>query len=424
MINDNTMNCVNISEIPLDEYYLNENGTMYYSCNNTIYQDVNNCKLCLSKINCTFCQDNFTFVEGNKSICIDKEDLKDKYIQDPLDNSNFIKCGNKYNNCYTCNDTICLSCKEESIFINNNPFYQLIILQVRIINNLLKIFIIISTKIKNPSVFRISIDLYKYNNIRNLQESSLKDQQVGLYLNGNSDIEPGKIYELTSQNEFSNSDRVVVNIKSNSDYEMKVLNNNNKILDSQENEKMIQTGEIFDLSKNPSNYQVNNYIIESSSTGCNFILISKTTIKERNQKVSLNFIEKENTNNNVIVECILSNENNNRIPCSLNQNINKNFILDSYPGSSNNGIFYIIKENTEQDLQLNCQIESRKKSDSSNNTLIIIFIILGVVLIGVTIIMLIIFCKKKEEEKIYSDKNKVMFAYEGNSAQVINNYNK
>ena len=97
MINNNAENCINISKIPEYEYYLNENETKYYSCNNSIYQDINNCKLCLSKANCSLCQDNFTFVEGNKSICIDKGELKDKYIQDPLDNSNFIKCENKYN---------------------------------------------------------------------------------------------------------------------------------------------------------------------------------------------------------------------------------------------------------------------------------------------------------------------------------------
>ena len=130
--------------------------------------------------------------------------------------------------------------KPTSKTVINNPFYQLIILQVRIIKNLLKIFIIISTKIKNPSIFKISIDLYKSGNSRNLQETSLKNHQVDLYLNENNELEPGKIYELTSQEEFNNSDRVVVNIKSNSDYEIKLLNNNNKVLDYQENEKMIK----------------------------------------------------------------------------------------------------------------------------------------------------------------------------------------
>ena len=773
MINDNTGNCINISEIPLDEYYLNENETIYYSCNDSIYQDVNNCKLCSSKTNCTFCQDNFTFVEGNKSICIDKEELKDKYIQDPLDNSNFIKCENKYNNCYRCNSTLCLSCKEESVFINdnyskcelksllnmddyfthdnityyfckdnrykdreecqkiireitetymtqystkistysqsnfstdipikstnidftdyksefestsivdnftdfskdiptkstqfiseetivtsinsvsnsnledlidttknsiyynftdfpdetsiysteynpikdtteisieattfsfteyitesntyykndtfigystingftedisnillnstnfeettevtpnsllndsnlystelsintsyydstketninlteypteeslnsttpnpfeetydiplnssliinpsqdtteaikstnlnllntsiitynsftinplayttnsltnstylnsiinpteaptislstshviNNPFFEVFILQVRIINGVLKIYVFISIKIKSPTRFRILIDSYKNNNLRSLQDSTPNSHEIDLYINENGEMEPGKIYELTSQEKFDKSDRVVVNLKSNSDYEMKVLNNNDKILDSQENEKMIGNGEIFDLSNNPSDYQVNNYIIESSSMGCNFNLISKTTIKENNQKVSLNFTEKDNTNNNINIKCILSSEYNNKIPCSLNQNINKNFTLDSYAGSSDNGIYCITQENTDQNLQLNCLIESRKKSESSNKNLIVILLIIGVLFIGVAIILIIMCCKKKQEHPIDSNQDKIKFAYGDNSDQIINNSNQ
>ena len=120
IINDNNDSCINISTLPIDEYYINEEETRYYSCNNTNYQDVNNCKICSSKTNCTLCQDNFTFIDGNKSYCINKEELIDKYIQDPLDISNYIRCENKYNNCDSCNDTICLICKEDFAFINDN----------------------------------------------------------------------------------------------------------------------------------------------------------------------------------------------------------------------------------------------------------------------------------------------------------------
>ena len=306
----------------------------------------------------------------------------------------------------------------------NNPFFEVFILQVRIINGVLKIYVFISIKIKSPTRFRILIDSYKNNNLRSLQDSTPNSHEIDLYINENGEMEPGKIYELTSQEKFDKSDRVVVNLKSNSDYEMKVLNNNDKILDSQENEKMIGNGEIFNLSNNPSDYQVNNYIIESSSMGCNFNLISKTTIKENNQKVSLNFTEKDNTNNNINIKCILSSEYNNKIPCSLNQNINKNFTLDSYAGSSDNGIYCITQENTDQNLQLNCLIESRKKSESSNKNLIVILLIIGVLFIGVAIILIIMCCKKKQEHPIDSNQDKIKFAYGDNSDQIINNSNQ
>ena len=80
IIDNNNENCVHISSISIGEYYINEDKTKYYSCNNPNYQDVKNCKLCLNKTYCSLCQDNFTFIDGNKSYCIDKEELKDKYI--------------------------------------------------------------------------------------------------------------------------------------------------------------------------------------------------------------------------------------------------------------------------------------------------------------------------------------------------------
>ena len=51
MLDDNNENCINISTISIGEYYINEDETKYYSCNNSNYQDVHNCKLCLSKTN-------------------------------------------------------------------------------------------------------------------------------------------------------------------------------------------------------------------------------------------------------------------------------------------------------------------------------------------------------------------------------------
>ena len=116
MVNDNT--CVNISIFPEDEYFLNDDNRTYF-CNNSIYHHIKNCKKCNGKYNCTLCQDNFTFIDGNKSICIEKEFLMNKYVQDPLDKSNFIKCENIFDiNCDSCNNIQCLSCKEDYIFIN------------------------------------------------------------------------------------------------------------------------------------------------------------------------------------------------------------------------------------------------------------------------------------------------------------------
>ena len=73
MINDERNNCIQKSKINEDESYLNDDNTMYYSCNNILYQDVHNCKKCLNKSLCTLCQDDFTFINGDKSICVEKK---------------------------------------------------------------------------------------------------------------------------------------------------------------------------------------------------------------------------------------------------------------------------------------------------------------------------------------------------------------
>ena len=462
MVNDDKNKCLYVSLIKTNEYYLNEEKTIYYSCNNALYQNIHKCKTCTSKNNCTLCQDDFTFVNGNKTICIDKNTLKDKYIQDPSDKSNFIKCENKYNNCDSCTNKQCSSCKNDYIFINDNytqcvlksslnlefyftndnityysckeekyknkeecqtlnpertvieipkeltnstiskdddnkPLFEIFILQVQIINKLLKVFITLSKKIEKNFHIKFSVDLYKRNNkMRNLQETLYQDYEVDLYLNNANDIEAGNIISLTSEEEFNENDRIVVNEKPNEDYEMKVLNNDNKILDTQENKKKIENKEIMDFSKVPSEFTKNEYYIESSSKGCQFDLTSKNKIKENIQNIDLTFIEKDNKDNNSIkAKCTLSSENEKNIPCTLEQELEgKNYILDSYVGSNEKGLFYIIQD--KDGFQLSCSEEKSGKSYTG----IIIGVVVAAVVIIVTIVILVVCLKKKKEPKI------------------------
>ena len=121
LFNNDTDNCINITKLDnIDEYYLDEKNTTYYSCNNINYNSIKNCKKCLNKDSCLFCKDNFTFIDGNKTNCIEKESIKDKYIPDPSDLSNYIKCDNFINNCNLCNSSQCFLCNDEYVFINDN----------------------------------------------------------------------------------------------------------------------------------------------------------------------------------------------------------------------------------------------------------------------------------------------------------------
>ena len=120
MINDDKLHCLSTSTISKDEYYLNEDQTIYYSCNNSKYNNIANCKKCTGKNSCSLCKDDYTFINGDKTTCVQIAPLQNKYIPDPSDSSNYIKCGNHYSNCDTCNNIRCLTCKESFKFINED----------------------------------------------------------------------------------------------------------------------------------------------------------------------------------------------------------------------------------------------------------------------------------------------------------------
>ena len=448
MINDIKNKCIPSSNITKNEYYLNENKTLYFHCGNNNYQDVKNCKKCLNKTICTFCQENFTFINYVKSICVEKEILKDKYLPDSLDESNYIKCDTVFKNCDSCNNKKCLSCKTGFIFINGDylnciikssldfeyyytndslmfysckddnhknsevcqklnskilqtqipslegyhkPLCDLFVFQIQIKNNRLKVFLSVSTNVDKSFNFTISINLYKSKNTRNLQETYYNDYQVDLYINGLEKINSGDIFSAYSHEEFNESDRIVLKEIKNNDYGLKALNNDSRLLDSEETKKMIANNEIFDFS-NIGSLSIKKYYIVSSTQGCNFDLISQQTINSKRQNITLKFIEKNDNNNNINVKCILSLDNHDKIPCSLEQEINNEYILDSYVGSNENGVFYIF-----QDLdhfQLKC---SNENTDNSKRVKIIG--IICIVLLIVIIVCVAIACGRNNHSK-------------------------
>ena len=119
-INDNKTNCIQTSNIPKDQYYLNQDETMYYACNNSAYNDILNCKSCSDKASCSLCQDEYTFIDGDKSTCVEIISLNNKYIFDPDDKTNYIKCISLYDNCDTRNNLKCLACNADYTIFNDN----------------------------------------------------------------------------------------------------------------------------------------------------------------------------------------------------------------------------------------------------------------------------------------------------------------
>ena len=321
------------------------------------------------------------------------------------------------------NKTEIPSQKISTTYITNNPFFEIYILQVRIINKLLKIFIIISKKIEKLFTFKISYILYQNGNIRNLQGIN----EIELSINENNNIEPNKIYELTSKDQFNNNDRIIIVSQKTSDYETKVLNNNNKILDTSENEKMIKNGEMIDLSKNISEYKINNYIIKSSTTGCDFYLNSDKIIEDSKHEINLNFIESNNINNNISANCTLSSENNNKIPCLIQEGINNTYTLDSYIGTKNETFYTITPDDNEQKFELTCinkatdDNSNKKKSNSLSKAGIIIIVVVSILFVG-AIAFVVGYCclkrkkiypeiKQKKDPSIYGSNHNIQESY-------------
>ena len=120
MTNDGSKYCINESILQSGEVYLSEDDSTYLYCSEPAYHDIPNCHKCSDKTSCSLCKSQFTFIDGDKSKCVEINSLSNNYIKDPKDSSNYIKCENIYGNCNTCNNERCLTCQEKYEFVNND----------------------------------------------------------------------------------------------------------------------------------------------------------------------------------------------------------------------------------------------------------------------------------------------------------------
>ena len=269
------------------------------------------------------------------------------------------------------------------------------------IKNKIRIFATVSIKIERAINITISVYLYKTSNIRMLQEN-----QVNLTFTL-APQEPGKIFELSQDVPQDNNDRiesvdkVVIIPKKTTEFEINFLNNDERILDTSENEKMINNNEMPDFANTKNNnYQVYNYHIESSTTGCNFDLISSEQIQESKQEIYLNFSEPWNSDHKLTSHCILSSQYGKKIPCSIGANIDQPYNLNSYVGNSTGHIYTITPNQKDKEFQLVCKYNSytnlKKKSRSISKGIIAMIIILSILFVGaISFVVGWIICKKK-----------------------------
>ena len=281
------------------------------------------------------------------------------------------------------------------------------------INNFIIIYILSDFPIKKNDPLYLISKLY-YQNLRNLQNEEAKDTTIALY--ATEDFDKDKIAVFSSKNEFNNIKRVEgqevkFDIKENNEINIILLDNNKECLDTEKVEDKIKQGGL-DYSKLPSDYKISQYKINSASQGCNFDLESDSIINEENKQIKLNF--KNNKIGDVNAICLLSkkNEKANLIPCTLNQNVNSNYILEDYIQSNDKETLTIVQSNKLDELCLNCSLKLKRiyHNDSGKGGLktgvIICLIIVGVLLLlGVTGLTIYFKNKTKNENSDISKNN-------------------
>ena len=210
---------------------------------------------------------------------------------------------------------------------------------------------------------------------------------------------------------------MIYGLKNADDIEVKVANDNSDLLDTQKVEEIIKKGGVnfSKIEENGNNYTISNYKVLSSSSGCEFSLTSESKISQSNKNIELNFKEIQNNNNNIIqAKCILSSQNDKKIICNLDKEINSYYILEPYFFSDKTEAIIIYQKDTNDNLPLRCKLTetstdqkdptnptdptypSRKpKKDGGLSIGVIVGIIAGIIVVAVAIIVTVIICKKK-----------------------------
>ena len=107
LIYEEKKECIERSLISLEEYYIENN--VYYSC--LYHNSVENCKKCQNQESCILCKDEYTFINDDKLLCKNIEQLGKYYIMDKNDNTIYKKCSEYMTYCDTCSsEDICLTC--------------------------------------------------------------------------------------------------------------------------------------------------------------------------------------------------------------------------------------------------------------------------------------------------------------------------
>ena len=441
--NSQKVECLNKSIVSSGYYKSGDN--IYYRC-------IENCDKCNSQ-QCSLFKNNYIFINNNFSECILKDSINLEFYY-TYDNITYFSCKDiRYQNNEKCQKILNKTISEIQTTIPNNPkiisttqiikttvptnnlilpitntlttqlnqIHTIIIeketkeikekifffLQVQIINGKIFIFLIINFQITKDTEFIFSLTMYLSKNLRNLEENKVT-KEISFHPKEEYNENGDKIVSLISDEEV-NDTRIVINeLKNEEDIKVKTANDNSDILDTQKVKEAIKQGgvDFSSIAENGDNYIISQYKIISSSSGCDFSLISDNRINQNNKSIELSFRETENNKNNIRAKCYLSNDYGNKIICNLDREINNYYLLNPYISSDEKEIITIVQKDINDYLSLQCdlietsanQIEKPKKEGGLSIGAIIGIIagIIFVVIVVGVVISIIKCCKNKK----------------------------
>ena len=410
LLNDITNKCYNIKEIiPIEQYYLNGNKSTYYSCKNIKYNSFANCMKCSGNNTCSYCTYDYTFVNGNKTECINNNSLEyGKYYLDPDDDSNYNSCSFIDKNCLYCISwKYCLFCSEIyglldsdkrctllSDFYNNSKIYRVFLLEAEFfVERFFTLYILTDFQIPNDFYMEIPIIVTKKDSDGN--NIQIESKKVDFYITYSNEEDNLYILEPMDYLPLNISDIKQVKIDPNNFTDNK--NNNIKyIINDDFIEYNFFTQSVLGKINNSKIYKVKD--ISSIKEENSFNLILNEAI-ELDKKINIQFVEKEDKSNIIIAECILS-YNNNNIPCTLNTSIYKNYLMKDYiyKNKTEGVLIGIIIENKDEDLILTNEPSTfllKKESKKSSTKIIIIIVVSSCVFIAIIVGIIIFISKKK-----------------------------
>ena len=101
-------------------YYTNDSGINYYSCSNSLYNSVSNCKECENGNSCSLCQNDYSLVNNNQK-CIDLNEVNNKIIYYNSIKDLYTSCSDLIQLCYKCeNEATCIECNSNAFMEEND----------------------------------------------------------------------------------------------------------------------------------------------------------------------------------------------------------------------------------------------------------------------------------------------------------------